>query len=417
MTGKAEGIIIEDILSMFSYLAAVQEVIDEGIYARGIKAYLEGKVVSQQDLTLDYWRLYEVVGLHENNSVKIPLLHVALSQKKWNLAGKALQELASCTCEYSQEYGMCKHIVAVCAKLEQEWNPAITKPTKTSSNQVDSILDSLFAVEQEKTEREVVTALNYVLTVGNITLAELSTKLIPFARWLSQLTIRTGNDWNAKNFDEHTGFILQKIDELITTLVGDYTEEKRLVRIISSATLVEAGGVNWFSFWQQYIKKLDPQRKTETYTGLWKAHLIGATKYIQPEFSALYSQLAEEEKKNLLEIFQKEYHLQRQYWLEFVFFAKISHWVVEHAKELDPHYLIMAMEFFPEYREEWEIELEQYFRTWTDFLPTGEYHEFATMLKKWRSFGNSEYLKQAFDYVKTVHRKKRSLIKMIGEME
>src|SRR6476469_3860675 len=106
---------------MLSYLDTAKQVVDEAVYARGIRLYLEGRVGRHQDMLLDFWREYGMNEDHNRYVVRLPLLHLALNSSKWDRASQVLKEHASCECAYYQEYGLCKHVVAVCASLEKEF--------------------------------------------------------------------------------------------------------------------------------------------------------------------------------------------------------------------------------------------------------------------------------------------------------
>ena len=136
---------------MFSYLDAAQKLVSREIYGRGIKYYLEGKVLKFDELVLDFWRLYQVSENHENAIIKLPLLHLALNQSKYEQADKALTEVCSCTCSYYQEYGPCKHIVAVCASIEQEFglNKKPVVQNQNTEKKVDSLLQNIFEAETD----------------------------------------------------------------------------------------------------------------------------------------------------------------------------------------------------------------------------------------------------------------------------
>ncbi|MFM6249908.1 MAG: hypothetical protein ACKPEQ_12295, partial [Dolichospermum sp.] len=75
---------------MLSYLKSVQKLIHPSIYQRGIKLYLDGSIVGFEELTLDYWRIYKVIGTDEY-LIKIPLLHLALDRQKFDQSSQALE--------------------------------------------------------------------------------------------------------------------------------------------------------------------------------------------------------------------------------------------------------------------------------------------------------------------------------------
>jgi len=390
---------------VFSYLTLVQNIVDEGMYARGVRLYLDGKVMQPTDLTLDYWRLYEVIGQRENSLVKMPLLHFALSKKKESQAAAALEESVSCSCEYFAEYGLCKHVVAVCAALEQEWNP---KDTQNKDGEIDSILDSLFAVEQEKTVREVVVRLQNVLETGTITPLSMVQQLEPMAVWISAEFTSPNVFYKTPVTD--IDFSLVKLQQIISHYVGDYRKEKRIIRIISHPTLVEKGGISWLRFWLHFVPNMDEIHQKKVYFEIWTAVLVGATKAFKSETYAIFADLDDTTKHHLLLKIKHEFEHEKEYWLTFIFTAKMKEWVIAHKEELDADYLLKAMDIFPENREEWEICLQRYFSTWTEFLPTGEYDEFIKSMQSWRHFGMSDYLKDTLEYVLEIHPKKRKLV-------
>jgi len=390
--------------SVFSYLKIVQDIVDEGLYSRGVRLYLDGKVMKPTDMTLDYWRIYQVIGKRENAIVKIPLLHFALSKKKEDQVAVALEESVQCSCEYFAEYGICKHVVAVCAQLEQEWNPKQDQDHNQSAN---SLLDSLFAVEQEKTSREVVVRLQHVLETGSITPVTMVQQLESCATWIA--TQFTSVQMIDKKPVTDVDFSMTKLVEIIRTYVGDYRKEKRIIRIISHPTLVEKGGIHWLQFWLHFVPDMDEHHQLIVYFQIWTAILVGATQAFREESHALFATCSDTFKQQLLLKIQHEFEHQPEHWLRFIFAAKMKSWIMDNRTSLDGQYLLLAMKIFPENREEWEICLQNYYATWTDFLPVGDYEEFIKLLQKWRNFGMSDYLKETLDYAIRTHKKKRKL--------
>jgi hypothetical protein len=80
---------------MISYLEAIKPLVNPEIYNRGLKLYLEGRVLGYSELLLDYWRRYQVQGKHQVYTVDIPLIHLALDKSKHSQAGEALQQVVS----------------------------------------------------------------------------------------------------------------------------------------------------------------------------------------------------------------------------------------------------------------------------------------------------------------------------------
>ncbi|NJK71630.1 MAG: hypothetical protein HC932_05330 [Thermales bacterium] len=71
---------------MLSYLNTIQSKVDPAIFSRGVKLYLDGMVGNPVSLLIDNWRLYNVTGSAGSYEVKIPILHLTLSTKKYAMA-------------------------------------------------------------------------------------------------------------------------------------------------------------------------------------------------------------------------------------------------------------------------------------------------------------------------------------------
>ncbi len=402
---------------MFSYLDAVKPLVDEGIYARGVRLYLEGKVLPHTSMVLDYWREYQVIGKHETCVVNLPVVHLALSAQKYDQFSLAIKQSGRCSCEYFAEYGTCKHIVAVCASLQQEWQPSQIQKTQKKDAEVNFLLDSLFTADEEKKSREIISNLYTVLETGMLLETQIVKKLENFADFIfKNFQANLKSKVSAENQKTEKYYILQKINEIITKKVGNYQEEKRLIRIITNPKLTEKGGFAWVEFWLPYVHQFDLLNQEILWFEWWLAVLVGASKNFLSEMNSVFAKIDPQIKEGVLERIQKQFINQKEYWLKFVFVANMSEWVYKHRADLDSSYLLMAMEYFPEYREEWEIYLQQYMATWTDYLPAGEYEEFLKTFTKWKIFGQSDYLRLALDYVLSTHSKKRSLVQGIQKI-
>lgn len=387
---------------MFSYIRVIESLVDPGVYTRGIKYYLEGRVVSKKDLTLDYWRLYEVVG-NQSYFVKIPLLHLALSRDKFDHAEIALMETVSCDCPYFLEHGVCKHIVAVCASLEEEFfQPSHHKNIKKNKTE-DEILDNIFRVEEGRKQQSFIQNLEYCLE-KDCSNEMITMRLSDFLEYFDRKRLSV-EGW------------LEVADSVIKDNLKQYEAEKRVVRIITNYYLFSIGGLPWWCFWKEYLSYLSLKSQENLWLKLWKLLDLGLNSEIGEELRKEIKKLDTSNKRNILEELQIELPENKETWVEFCFQAEYPDWIAENLDELDPFYLLQAATLLPEKSEVIEIRLRNQVKIGIDFLRTGDYKELLDILKTWKeNLGRSSYFEEVIQYIKTSHPKKKKLLKEIEKL-
>jgi hypothetical protein len=379
---------------MFSYLEVVQKVVDSSSYSRGIKLYLEGKVSKPKELLLDFWREYEVLG-HENYIVRVPVLHFALTKNKWDRAGEVLQQFSHCQCAFFEEYGVCKHIVGVCASLEHEFGE---KPeTVEAKKEVGSILDRVFEVEVGKRAR-----------VWEDKLENYFSKSYSGAlNWVDEIVLKVEKEPDI--YTEFLGFLKSKAQDA----TRDYMKEKRLVRLIQESLVL--GGMVWWNLWEPFILNFESQYQVDLATDLWRMQQAGIAKAYEPQLKNFLQNLTAEQKDEVLQRLQTTFVHNQSIWINFVITSKYTQWLEQHLDRLDPLTLIQVCLLMPEQREEVEVKILTQLKLWGDFLQTGDYNQVIEVFHTWRDLlGRSEFYEQALKYFKEHHGKKK---KLIGEIE
>jgi SWIM zinc finger len=374
---------------MLSYTDVVREGLDEALYARGLRLYLEGKVGRYQELSLDFWREYDVRDTHDTFKVRLPLLHLAIDSEKWSQAGRVIGEFARCECAYFEEYGLCKHIVAVCAALEKEFG---TKHQNQVAG-VDSVLDKVFEVEQEKLARVWEQRLETFLT---------TTRPDSLA-WLAEMVLKVQS--KPENYKQ----LLARIKLLSQQASLDFVRERRLATVIKDSLVV--GGLFWWEFWRPFFENLTEKKLLELNIELWKIYIGGLAKDFKPNLEFYMRELSNPTKTQMLEKLQHDFIQNRSFWLEFIFISRFTTWLEANYTQLDPLSLIRTCELLPELREEVELEILRQVRIWADFLQPGEYDEVTKVFQRWsRILGRSDFFEQAVKYFKDSHPKKKKLL-------
>jgi hypothetical protein len=378
---------------MFSYLTAVRSVVDPNVYARGIKLYLQGSVLSHTEMTLDFWRKYVVAGSAQSHTVQMPLLHLALARHKYDLGGQAMVESTRCDCAYFQEFGICKHIVAVCAQLEQEFAP----PSKVVSEQIQaSVLDNIFQAEADKKIR--------------VWLSKVEDYLAKDSQgqtyWWEEVATFFRTD--PSGYEAFWSSLAQMVEEATKT----WEKEARLLPLIYLS--LQLGGARWWDFWQPYLSQISQNRMEKLLVDLWKLKVIGACKNFEPQLLDFLSQLHDQQKEQTLRELQKVFPHSAKFWLDFVFESKFESWVDKNYQTLDPLSLIKAVEMLPDRSEKFELEILRQVRIWSDFLQTGQYDDLIQLFQVWqRRLGRSQYFEQALKYLQENHPKKKKLLRQL----
>jgi|688.fasta_scaffold134026_2 hypothetical protein len=381
---------------MLSYLQSVQKLIHPSIYQRGIKLYLDGSVAGFEELTLDYWRIYKVIGTDEY-LIKIPLLHLALDRQKFAHSREALEEVVTCTCPYFLDHGVCKHIVAVCASLDKEFdtNLQATK-TKINRHQTEQILDQIFEAEKTRNTREFQESLEFYLQSSGSS----------DYRWFEEFVISVNQ--SPKDYSS----VLDNLHDIVKRNLANYDQERKIVPLISKSLLF--GDILWWDFWQKHLPAIHENRKLELLVEIWEMRFVGLLKNFQEKVDDHFKNLQSLQKQYILEILQKNFEHKREVWLEFCFASKFWEWFEKNLLDLDPEILIKVAEYWPEKQEELEQLISQKVRVWIDFLQPQNQDELVSVFNLWLlKLGGGEEYQLTVDYLKQIHKKKFGLIKKI----
>jgi hypothetical protein len=380
---------------MLSYLASVKSIVNQGVYNRGIRLYLDGAVSRPVDMVLDNWRRYKVHGSMDY-SIKIPLLHLTLDQNKYDKAGEVIDETATCECEYYYSYGPCKHIVAVCASIDKEFDIEMRIAFDTEKADQSSVLDNIFEAEKVKKHRKWYEVIEMYLSREHLNYY-----------YLDEIT-KTLVDEPL----DHDDFLLG-LHKIVELTIGMYTKEKLLIKIILESILV--GKKVWWDFWLPFLLRLDERNRTRLFVGLWKIRWLSGAKTYRDELDGLLISMKNKEKKLIFEQLKTEFENQREIWLEFCFVAKYFSWLEENIDALDPRYLVKMCINLPENHEAYEYKILNQVKVWADFLQTGKYDEVIDFFKFWQhSLGRSEVYEEAVKYFQTTHPKKKKLLNSIS---
>ena len=384
---------------MFSYLDTVHELVSEQIYARGIKYYLEGKITKQEDLILDFWRLYSTV--EEGIWVQIPILHLALDQSKYPKSSEALQQVVSCQCAYFQEFGICKHVVAVCASLEQEFKLSknqIENTKKVDQKTTESILDNLFDVDIQKKHRRWITRLeSYLNTSG-----------YEKPSWFDEVILEVSKDSGS-----HFKF-LESLKIMVDAGLSTWEIELRIITLIKESLYF--GGKVWWEFWYPFFERLESHNKYKLWIALWKMYIVGIFKDYQDQFlHAIVNDLDPQLKLEVLEGLEKEFSEKPKVWIDFAIASKNTDWLTKNLDQLEPLILLQIYNSLPDYQDEIEQRIYNQIKIWVEFLPVGEYDELIKTIKTWlKVVGRSDRYEMLCRYIKEIHGKKKKLMEAIN---
>jgi hypothetical protein len=382
---------------VISYLEAVKELVDPGIYSRGVRYFLEGSVSSYEEMTLDYWRLYKVIG-NKEYLIKFPLLHLALSQKKFNQAAQAITESVECSCDFYLEHGICKHIVAVCASLDQEFSLNLAKTkTKIAKKESSNLLETIFEADKIRQIRQFEIDFEQYLE---------SSKSTNF-RWLEDFTlavIDTPSEY--EEFLKHLKIIVHKY-------LIDFDKERKILKLIPK-TLIYGKKV-WWDFWYTNFDEINQNKLYDLWTEIWEIKMLNMAGEFEKDIIAQLLQMDDQNKAVVLEKLQAKFTFNKNFWLEFVFVSKYWQWFEENLNSLDPQYLLRIAQVWPEKQDQIEYIILAQAKVWADFLQPGQYQEIIDLFRGWEDkIGRTENFERALDYYKDLHGKKKTLLKDLG---
>lgn len=385
-------------MQIFSYKKAIQDVVESAIFARGVRDFLEGKVLSHEDLILDYWRLYKVLGKYEYD-IKFPLIHFALTKSKFDLAGEALLQSAICTCENFIQSGYCRHLVAVCSSLDDEFNLDWKQKSDINSTHSKSILDTIFEVENSKLFREFENKMDVYILQGKI----------KDNGWVEKYALNVAQ--NQSEFEIY----LQSYTKKIQNYLENWDWEKRLVGLIPRFLMF--GKKLWWDFFSTYFSQINLELSYELYAQIWELHTLKFSGEYQKDWLEFIKNLDDTGKQAVLDILQQKFKLNRQIWLDFAIFSGYQTWIKANLDYLDPLTLLKLASQNTDISDEIEIHLAKQIKVWSDFVTGGdqnEYQEIIQVFHKWEeTIGRTENFERTLEYVKAGNPKKRKLLKSL----
>lgn len=388
---------------MFSYLNALQDVVDKVIVQRGQRLFLEGKVQLKENLILDYWRLYKVnTNQDEPYLVKIPLIHLALSRDKHLLAGQAMQEVASCTCAYFLEYGLCKHISAVCASLDSEFRvrstPSIEKKAGElfeSTTQLD-ITDQINRSNLQKQHNEWLT---------NFEKAILESNWYGKEKFLSSLTTELSLDFN----HEHTEF-WPSLNHLLKDYGKDFDTERNIASLAAQTLLYNV--TVWWDFWSQYVFEWDIRNSRIFWYKLmqWKSDQNVAKEFDRITQTAKQN-YSENSKKQIIDYITER--MGGDFNSQLILCKAIGYypWIRDNLHKIDPTTLLTLTNEIPECESQIEIIIAEQLKEWSLIIESGgDGQELIGILRAWsQTIGQTETFEETLNYILANTKHKRKL--------
>jgi len=372
---------------MISYLDSVRKLVDKSIYGRGLKTFLEGGVIGFSDLTIDSWRKYQVKDTN-TEVVVIPLLHLVLSIQKWEQGANAIQESAFCSCNYFKEFGTCKHIVAVCASIEQEFIQP--KKHKLHKLEIQSSLDNLFEYNNNQEQREWLTKIYQYFERSR-------SNLFP---WISQI-VRKTSDENLQFPEFWEGF-----EDICKQATQDFDQEKKLVQLIEDSMVT--GSLVWWKFWIKLFPILHPTHHIKILAELWfQSNLL---KHDYGKFLNEYLFHLDNNCKILIMQELDTYSNKEELKVQFALQSKMKDWLEKQMSKLDPMSLIEMAILYPDLLENIEDCIFHHLKIWADFLTPEGTEEIREVMLAWRTkIGDTSAYIETKKYLKESYPKRKKL--------
>jgi hypothetical protein len=421
----------------FSYLKAIQTKTTESVFAAGVKYYLYKKIRSKEVLLLPHWRVYQVKGQKIEYAVVVPVAHLLRPIPRIEILADILEETCTCECPYFNEYGVCKHIVAVCNDIDNEFElDHARQHIKQSKDQMiaTDVFEKIFGVQQSKRRTEYKDQLfkpnaPSFLTREMVYELEDETQKSKFFR-----------DFSHPEWEDFSLLFSQKIDEItinlkeqiinfdqslfhliwsnLTSRIGYYSEEKQIFVLVDKTS----------SFWRYPVwlwlilvitPHLDLEVQMQIHNLLYKQSFMGLAssfwtslylKYLENQL--LDSELAEKLLHNLDETFG----VGAEICLYFAYTTGQVDWLRQHIEELNNEYLIKCIKLMPDELEYLDNILKERVMVWLNYLKSdqSDYQKLSTTLHLWYEyFGFSEGLSEVLKTLKVSHAKKKNLLKLL----
>jgi len=419
-----------------SYLEAAKLKTSEAVYARGIKYYLFQKIKSWKDLSLPFWRQYEVKGESQIYTVRFPIAHRLLEITSLEHLSEVIDTHSSCNCQYFIDYGICKHIVAVCNEIDVEFfDPKKDFKLKSDAKEIarlqaSSVLDNIFGIEKQKKFSEYIAYLFKPNTPSYLT----REMVIDLEREVQPLVDKTLQMAKDKTFEEalseyavninaepKTFPLAQRLLTEISPKLGYYKEEKDLCVLLEKAVYFwqSPGFLLLFLHFQSQVT-VENQAKT-----VYLLYRLSFTILSQSRWSLVWKDylnsqsLSQDVADRVLELLEGDFGRDTPITVAFAIWVRYSTWLETNLELLQNHDLLEIIKILPDRHEEIDQILRSRALAWIDYLPanTQNYQELSHFLHEWANIlGSSEYLDEVLHHLRLIHAKKKSLLSLVEDL-
>ena len=421
---------------MFSYTQIAKEIVDSDIYNLGTRLYLDGGVGGVEKLLIDNWRIYNLKDGAKSYRVTMPVLHLILSKSKFSQAGEAILQSINCTCNYFGEFGVCKHIVAVCQSMQKEFLEIEGKAKLTSKERQlgTNLIGNIFDVEQKSKIRklqehfetyfaksEVRSIYWFELFVHEVKKTKNDTLKIPL---LQKGVARSDGVFNGDtvvaatsklNSNNQYAVFLSELQLSFRHKLRDYDMEKKVYYLMTVS--LQIGGRFWWEFWQDLIPDFSERQRLRLWSEVYRWKMSRITTDYNDLIENILVNKTDLEKKQILEKLQEDYPNNLNLWLDFVLTSRYEQFLVDNLDKFDPDLLIDIAYILPEQRENIEIKIASQVRIWSDFTKSGDYTDIITTLTKWAKLGRSDYFWETMKYTQIQHKKKPKLMGILKKLQ
>jgi hypothetical protein len=385
-------------MSYFSYSKSIQKEVPKSIFDLGIKLYLEGKILNYSKLSLENWRDYKVLDM-DVYFVRMPIIHFLLPKSDYQKTSEVLNQFVVCQCLYFKDFGLCKHVVAVCHSLEKEFFEVDKGQSKVQKPMDLSILDNVFVVEQKSKQTKLSASLDTYFAQSNLN----------NTFWWEQFIF----DYQ-KNYLDY-GEFQTSLPKYFDSKLVDFDNEKKVFNLAIISLRLD--GIRWWKFWCELLPSFGSKNQLKFWSEVWKMRFAVLTRLYDNLINSTVRNLPDESKGQILEQLKLDFENKSEIWLDFVISSIYRSFLSKNLDYFDPETLIDICYLLPEDREQIETRILDKIRVWSDFLPVGEYYELQRLLTKWKTLGYSDYLDEAIKYITVQHKKKPKLMSFIRDLK
>ena len=382
------------------YLDAIRELVHESTYNRGLKYYLDGKIDGWDEALLPDWRVYKVSG-GDVYRVKAPLVHKLVDKIDSETTLSVLEGYMSCNCQYYEDkHGYCKHMVSVCASLDDEFyrkNNAFN-----DSTQLEGYLDNFMETEKTKQGDKWLEKVRYYLELHE----DDENEAYVYNKIYNSITGGFARP------DENSEYI-DSLQGLLVTSCKKYYREKRVVKLLSDTRFWFYATDTWWKFCYPILDHIEGDNLVDCLANFWLIidrypEYYGAVKV---DMLDVIKTQEESVKTGIFNNILVEY---RQTALDFALEFELSDVIIEHQDTMDIKTLIKSAKYTPDNVDAIEQRLLNELRSWSDFLTSDGYDALVDVVTLWRSdIGETSVLSELVEYIKSNHARKKKLIKAL----